>query len=80
MDLQGEVHEEPHGLTLENDHQNSDSEGSSNYTLAPTYPAMPPPPDETFQTREELIRSAKIEVSGIPTPAFLIRAATHVNF
>lgn len=63
MDLQGEVNDEPHGLTLENDHQNSDSEGSGNYTLAPTHPAMPPSPDETFQTREELVSSAKLHAA-----------------
>ena len=55
MDLKGEVNDEPHGLLLENGHQDSDSEGSSNYTVAPTHPAMPPPPNETFQTREELV-------------------------
>ena len=65
MNLQREVNNEPHRLTFPNDRQDSDSEGSnsegsSNYTLAPTHPVMPPPPDMTFQTREELVNSAKM--------------------
>lgn len=56
MKLQGN---EPHVLDPENDHQNSDSEGSNNYTLAPTSPVMAPPLNEIFATREELVSSAK---------------------
>ena len=63
MDLQCEVNNEPHRLTFPNDRQDSDSEGSSNYALAPTHPVMPPPPDKTFQTREELVNSAKLHAA-----------------
>ena len=40
MDLQRKVNEETGLLWAEDDHQNSDSEGSSNYTFAPTNPAI----------------------------------------
>lgn len=63
MNLQREVNNEPHRLTFPNDCQDSDSEGSSNYTLAQTHPVMPPPPDKNFQTREELINSAKLHAA-----------------
>lgn len=64
IDLQGEVSNEPNGLILENGHQETDSEGSNNYTLVPTHSAMPPQLDNPFQTREELASSAKLHAAG----------------
>lgn len=60
MNLQREVNNESQSAILQYDRQDSDSEGNSNYTLVSTHSAMPPPPNRTFQTREELVNSARV--------------------